>query len=193
MARPREFDVDRALNAALDVFWAKGYEAASMHDLMGAMGISKSSLYDTFGSKHELFIQAIDHYATTHTEAYEKALVTAPSGRRAIEESIWRIVDEATSGEPYQGCFAMNCAVEVCASDDTAADRVRKAFERYQRNYEIVVRKAQDAGEIGRDKDARALARFLTSSAHGLHAMAKANPDRAVLEDVARTVLAALD
>ena len=74
-----------------------------------------------------------------------------------------------------------------------AADRVRDAFDRYQRNYEIVVRRAQAAGEIGADKDARALARFLTSSAHGLHAMAKANPDREVLEDVARTVLAALD
>jgi len=164
-----------------------------MRDLMGAMGLSKSSLYDTFGSKHELFLQAMDRYAGDRTDGHEKAFLSAPSGRRAIEDSFRRIVDDATGAGPHQGCFAMNCAVEVAQSDPQAADRVRQAFERYQRNYEIVIHRAQSDGEIPASKDARALARFLTSSAHGLHAMAKANPDREVLEDVARTVLAALD
>ena len=62
MARPREFDVDDALDRAMNVFWAKGYEATSMSDLMAAMDLSKSSLYDTFGSKHELFLSALQRY-----------------------------------------------------------------------------------------------------------------------------------
>lgn len=193
MARPREFNADQALDAALDVFWAKGYEATSLCDLLNAMEISKSSLYDTFGCKHELFLKAMDRYAGERTEAHERAFLSAVSGRDAIEAAFRGIVEDATGDAPYQGCFAMNCAMELAQSDGAAAERVKQTFERYQRNYEIVIERAQAAGEIPAEKDPRTLARFLTSSAHGLHAMAKANPDRAVLEDIVSTILAALD
>ncbi len=193
MARPREFNVDQALDAALDVFWAKGYEATSLCDLLDAMDLSKSSLYDTFGSKHELYLKAIDRYVGERTEGHERAFLSAPSGRQAIEGAFRQIIDDATGKAPYQGCFAMNCAMERAQSDDEAAERVKQAFKRYQRNYEIVIRRAQAAGEIPASKDARALARFLTSSAHGLHVTAKANPDCEVLEDIVSTILEALD
>ena len=65
MGRPREFNTEEALEKAMKVFWAQGYEAASLHDLTRAMAISKSSFYDTFGSKHDLFISAIKHYNKT--------------------------------------------------------------------------------------------------------------------------------
>lgn len=193
MARPREFDINSALDAALDVFWARGYEAASMQELMTAMGISKSSLYDTFGNKRELYLQAIDRYANDRAQDHEKAFLSAPSARAAIEGSIWQIVENSAKPEAMQGCFAMNCAVEMGQDDPQAADRIQATFRRYQRNYEIMISRAQQAGEIPEDKDPCVLARFLTSSSYGLQVMARGDPDPAVLGDVARTILAALD
>ncbi|HEX9701827.1 MAG TPA: TetR/AcrR family transcriptional regulator, partial [Rhodospirillales bacterium] len=67
MPRPREFETSEALNQAMQVFWTKGYEATSLADLIGAMNLSKSSFYDTFGSKHEVFLAAIEHYKQTVT------------------------------------------------------------------------------------------------------------------------------
>jgi len=87
----------------------------------------------------------------------------------------------------------MNCAIEVANSDAQAAEKLRAYFARYQRNYEIMVRRAQAAGEIPGSKDPTSLGRYLASSAYGLLVMAKANPDRDVLDDIASTVLATLD
>ena len=78
MARPREFDTTEALSQAMQVFWSKGFKATSLNDLLDAMGLSKSSFYDTFGSKHEVFLETIEHYKKTMTAQMRPARALLP-------------------------------------------------------------------------------------------------------------------
>jgi len=193
MARPREFDTREALGQALDVFWAKGYEGASVCALMDAMGLSKSSFYDSFGSKRELFLKVIDRYAETSAAGFDRALTGEGSGRRAIADMFAAIVEEATCEAGRHGCFAANCAVENAGADDRAGRRLGRFFKQFEGAIETAVRQAQGQGEIPADKDPTALARFLMSSINGIRVIARVDPDPAALRDVARIALQALD
>ncbi|MAF96864.1 MAG: TetR family transcriptional regulator [Rhodospirillaceae bacterium] len=193
MARPREFDATEALNQAMQVFWSRGYEATSLSDLIGAMKLSKSSFYDTFGSKHEVFLAAIEHYKKTVT-----AQVSAVSGldapaRKLIESLFERAVNRMTEEGGKRGCFLNKCAVEVALDDPAAAKLIGGGFAIMEDTFLALVERGQREGEIAPDKDPRALARYLTSSLNGLMVVGKANPDPEALSDVARTALTVLD
>ena len=193
MARPREFDPDDALDKAMDAFWSKGYAATSLADLTGAMGISKSSLYETFGSKHALFLAAIDRYGDSTIDRNVRLLEGGTWAKGAIAAVFELFIDAATAEGDRRGCFVNNCAVEVSAHDDAAAGRVAACLARLEAAFARAVSRGQAAGEIPADHDVGALARFLTSSLQGLIVTAKANPDKDSLDDVVRYVLAALD
>ncbi|MFQ5764221.1 MAG: TetR/AcrR family transcriptional regulator, partial [Rhodospirillales bacterium] len=174
MARPREFDATEALNAAMQMFWSKGYEATSLNDLIGAMDLSKSSFYDTFGSKHEVFLAAIEHYKKTVA-----AQVAAVSGldapaRKLIASLFERAVSRMTEKEGQRGCFLNNCAVEVALHDPAAAKLIGGGFDIMEDTLLALVERGQREGDIDPKKDARALARYLTSSLHGLMVVGKA-------------------
>ena len=193
MPRPREFSETKVLEQAMDVFWLKGYEAASLKDLIGAMGISKSSFYETFGSKHDIFIDAIENYIETVTGSVVKMLDGESSGKTAVE-NLFRIIVENESGQNgSRGCLLCNCAVEISQRDPVAARHVALGMVRIEDALYRAVRRGQEAGEIPAGRDARALARYLVSSENGLMVMAKANRGWEVMDDVARTVLTALE
>lgn len=191
MARPREFSEEEALDQAMQVFWAKGYEATSLAQLTRAMGISKSSFYDTFASKHDLFLAAIERYGAAATERMAADLEVDGSAREAIAAVFARATDCA-NGE-RRGCFVGNCAVEVSPHDPAVAARIAAVISRSERAFEKAVRRGQKAGEIATGHDARSLARYLVVNLHGLQVLAKAKPDKAAIEDVIRVVLATLD
>ncbi len=194
MARPREFNQGEALESAMQLFWAKGYEATSLSDLVGAMGLSKSSFYDTFGSKHALFLSAIDHYNETVASRRAAALIAGAGGGRAGIAAVFeRIAGDMAGRDGRRGCFVNNCAVETAPHDDAVAERVCAGFACIEEAFYEAVRRGQVDGEIAAGRDARALARFLTSSLNGLIVMAKADPDRAALEDVVGVVLSAIE
>ncbi len=193
MARPREFNTQEALGQALEVFWSKGYEAASVCELMKAMGLSKSSLYDSFGSKHELFLKVIDCYVDASTAGIKLALTGEGSGRRAIEDMFTAIIDKSTGEDGQRGCFAANCAVELSGSDPQAGRRLTAFFKQFEGVIESAVRRGQSQGNISEDKEPSALARFLASNINGIRVIAKVNPDPGALRDVARIALKALD
>ncbi len=193
MARPREFNAGDALEQAMQVFWAKGYEGTSLRDLIHTMGISKSSFYETFGNKHELFMSAIEHYEETVTKRLAGVLEGDAPAPKAIAAVFEAIVERAVAEGDRRGCLLCNAAVEVSPHDSEAAARVAAGLVRLEQAFHRAVLRGQDAGEIPAERDPRALARYLTSSANGLQVMAKANPDRASLEDVVRIVLSVLD
>lgn len=193
MARPREFNTQEALGQALEVFWAKGYEAASVCELMQAMGLSKSSLYDSFGSKHELFLKVIDCYVDASCAGFKLALTGEGSGRRAIEDMFAAIIEAAAGEAGRRGCFAANCAVELSGADEQASRRLATFFKQFEGAVETAVRRGQGQGNISADKDATALARFLIGNINGIRVIAKVDPDPGALRDIARIALEALD
>jgi TetR/AcrR family transcriptional repressor of nem operon len=192
MARPREFNRDEVLERAMQVFWSKGYAATSMRDLTEAMGLSKSSLYDTFGSKHDLFLESIDFYRDNVTIQVRSVAELEKPAMQVIAAVLGRAVDRILEPNGRRGCFLNNCAVEIGPIDDKAAERLRAGFGVMEETFLRLVRRAQLEGAISPTRDALSLARYLTSTVNGIMVIGKANPDRAVLDDIVRVAMASL-
>ncbi|MDF2694591.1 MAG: Transcriptional regulatory protein [Labilithrix sp.] len=107
MARQKEFDRDDALGRALQVFWDKGYEATSTDDLLKAMGIGRQSMYDTFGDKHRLFIEALERYNAESSAALAERLSAGESPLTALESALFAIADESAASRA-RGCMGVN-------------------------------------------------------------------------------------
>lgn len=193
MVRPREFNKDEALEQAMHAFWAKGYTATSLLDLIAAMGISKSSFYETFGSKHELFVTALDRYGDEIVRQVALGLEGALSPRQAIRDLFDMAVDGMLTKEGRHGCLAINTAAELAAHDPQVAARVNAIFDRIADVLQKVIARGQAAGEIRADRRAGTLARYLMSTLTGLRVVGKVKPDRTALDDVVRVALSALD
>lgn len=192
MARPREFNAGIVLERAMQAFWAKGYEATSLDDLCAATGLSRSSLYASFGDKHALLLCALDRYEELSAARIAEALGRRMPVRKAIAALLNEFIDRIVAGPGRLGCFIGNCAAELARHDREAQARVRRSLARTEEQFRVSLERAQMRGELAPNTDARELARFLTSGIHGLRLVGKANPDRAALDDIARTMLRCL-
>lgn len=188
MARPREFDPDTALEQAMQVFWAKGYEATSLDDLCEATGLSRSSLYAAFGDKHDLLLQSLDLYSDRAAARFA-ALLAVPPIQAALRRILDDFIGQIIAGPGQRGCFIGNCAAELARGDRDAMTRVRRSLARNEVIFRDALAAARTRGELPSSADPGALARFLTSGFQGLRLVGKANPDRAALEDIAAVML----
>jgi TetR/AcrR family transcriptional regulator, transcriptional repressor for nem operon len=183
LARTKEFRPEEALDAAVQLFWRRGYEATSMRDLLDGMGIGRGSFYDTFGDKHALFLASLDRFEEVRTAWIDEAL--EGSGLGGIEEVFRRTIEGMVRFEPRRGCLLANTAVEVAA-------RISRHVRRTEEAFMGALVRARGAGEIPAQADPKVLARFLVSNLHGLRVLARAGSDRETLEDAARVALQAL-
>jgi TetR/AcrR family transcriptional regulator, transcriptional repressor for nem operon len=185
--RTKEFEPGEALDAAMQLFWRNGYAATSIRDLLDGMGIGYGSLYNTFGDKHALFLACLDRFQELRTSWIDEVL--EDSDLSGIEEVFRRTVDGLVSFEPRRGCLLANTAVELGPHDAEVAAKISRYVRHTEAVFERAVIRAQEAGEIPVDRDARALARFLVNALHGLRVLARVGTDRAVLEDAVRVAL----
>ena len=192
VGRPKEFDQQIALKRAMEVFWAHGYEASSVQDLLDAMRISRGSMYDTFGDKHALFSAAIDHYGRTVTCGLEEMLSASGSPLGNIRKVMSRMVEQALNGE-CRGCLATNTAVELAQHDPQTAEAVTAILRRIEKAFQRTLQRAVTASELKRTTDTRAHARFLTGTVQGVVVMGKASASRATLKDIVTVALSTLD
>ena len=191
MARTKEFDRERALERAMQVFWVKGYTATSLDDLLEATGIGRQSLYDTFGSKRELFGEAIHRYIDRSAESHA-CIATSESPRRAIREMFEAIIDEGPASQ-RRGCFGVNTTVELAPHDPDIAKLIAARQRALEDHLYAGLERAKQLGELPRGKDSRGLARFLIGALQGLRVAATADPGAPGLRDIVRFTLAALD
>jgi TetR/AcrR family transcriptional regulator, transcriptional repressor for nem operon len=190
VARTKEFEPLAALDAATELFWRKGYEAASMRELLDAMGIGRGSFYDTFGDKHTLFLSALDRFQDVRTSWVEDVL--RGDGLDGIEEVFRRSLDGLFQFQPPRGCLLANSAVELAPHDPEVAARISGYIRRTEDAFRGALVRARDRGEIPSDSDPRALSRFLVNTLHGLRVLARAGADRETLEDTVSVALQAL-
>ena len=193
MARHKEFDRDEALHKAMEVFWSRGYEAASIQDLVKHMGINRQSLYDTFGDKHALYLQALDRYRQVEGRKVIELLERPGSVKKTLRQLFEDVVDRALCDRQRRGCFMGNAMSELAGRcKETAARTCNNTAEAEGAFYRALLRGKKE-GELAGVRNPRAVARFLCSSLHGLILMAKSTQDRKTLEDVVKVTLSVLD
>ncbi|HEV2673696.1 MAG TPA: TetR/AcrR family transcriptional regulator [Aliidongia sp.] len=185
MARPREFDETQALAQARDLFWQQGYEATSLADLLDAMGISKSSFYETFGSKHALFLRALTQYQDQQATELETRLAIGPTARAAIEALFRGVV----ACEQARGCMTCNEAVELGPRDPAVEAQVGSALADVETQLTQTIERGQREGSIGRVHDAATLARLLSVALSGLQVMLRARTGRQHLDETVEIIL----
>ena len=186
--RPREFDIDDALAAALRVFWTKGYEGASITDLTDAMGITRPSLYAAFGNKEALFRKALDLYERDKLAYVETAL--AEPTAKAVAERMLRggLEISSSSGDP-KGCLGVISSV---ACGDSAESIKAEVIGRRASSEAAMVRRferAREEGDLPDTIDAKGLARYLSAIMQGMAVQASAGVPRADLERLIETTL----
>jgi AcrR family transcriptional regulator len=196
MPRPRTFDEDRAVDAAMRTFWANGYEATTTEDLCAATGLGRSSIYNTFSSKHELFRRSLLRYVDMMTTAQLGML--EDEGRSPVER-LRALFSAVIDGEMATrqdgrsiGCLTVNTTVELAGRDPEAAEILARDGERRAAALRIVIAAAQRAGEIASGRDPDALARYLNAVIGGMRVAGQAGADRAALQSIADTALDAL-
>jgi TetR/AcrR family transcriptional repressor of nem operon len=191
--RPLTFDPDQALRAAMELFWRQGYEATSLQHLLKATGLSKSSLYQTFGSKQQLFARAFMHYCDWRAGRMLSQLQASSSGWDFIEETFTTVAEGAESALERRGCLLMNTASEFGQRDPAVAKLLMTGMERFTAVFAQAVRQAQAEGQIPAERDAEALARYLVSSMSGLGTLVKAGFSKEQAREVVQAVLRGLN
>ena len=188
MGRPKAFDRDQALDQAVQLFWAQGYDATSMSDLRKAMGIGRQSLYDTFGDKQQLFGEVLDRYIGWNDEILAVAF-PADAGVDALRQHLYRVVHTMTDGAPRKGCLLMRTCNQVAPHDDRVAARTQAALQSMTDTFRRVLEGAQSRGEISGDVDPTTAGRYLTSQAAGLGVLAQSGATATELKAVVDTAL----
>lgn len=191
VARPKEFNRDEALDRALSVFWEQGYEATSTDDLLRAMGIGRQSMYDTFGDKHRLYVEALERYNATNTAALAERLALGDSPLRAIESALLGIAEENTK-QRAKGCMGVNATAELGQSDPEVAGVIKASTRYCEAAFERAVREARRRGEVAAGVDETAAAKFLLSTLRGLRLSAKSGASPETLRDIATFALRSL-
>jgi TetR/AcrR family transcriptional repressor of nem operon len=193
MARHKEFNRDEVLRKAMEVFWSHGYEAASINTLVKHMGINRQSLYDTFGDKHALYLQAIDLYRKVEGRKMFELLERPGPVKKALRRLFQSVVKESLCDLARRGCFIGNAVSELAGRCPETAARACGDMAAVEEALYRTLLRGRKNGEFKKGKDLRAVARFLYSSLQGLQLMAKATRDRKTLEDVVKVTLSALD
>jgi TetR/AcrR family transcriptional regulator, transcriptional repressor for nem operon len=193
MARPREFDEHAVLNAAMNRFWERGYQATSMRDLAVETGLTSPSLYNAFGDKRALFRQVLERYAQRSSRARIARLESSVPPKDAIKAFITEIVEHSLNDKDRRGCLLVNSALEIAPHDPEIGAEVASRLGEVEAFFRRSVVAAQKEGSIPSDRDAKDLARVLLAVLLGIRVAARARPERKLLEGMARPVLAMLD
>ena len=188
MGRHREFDMEKVLDAALCVFWRKGYEGASYADLTEAAGVERPALYSAFGNKEALFRRALDRYSERYLDYLPEAL-KLPTSRQVAAHILYNAVDLNTRFPNHTGCLGINGA--VAGSDET--EPVRQALIDFraagQAQLHERFEQAKAEGDLPETANTEALAAFVMAMTHGMAVQAKAGFSRDMLNAVADQAL----
>ncbi len=193
MARPREFDEAAALDAAVQCFWARGYEATSVRDLADSMGITGASLYNAFGDKRSLYRRALDRYVEQSFHDRVSRFENQMPPRAAIAAFFNEIIRRSLDDKDRKGCMLINSALEVAPHDPEFQRVIADVLVQVEAFFRRCVAAGQSDGSISSRQSAEDMARVLLGTLLGIRVLARARPERALLEGLVRPVAALLD
>ncbi|MGV8937851.1 MAG: TetR/AcrR family transcriptional regulator [Allorhizobium sp.] len=189
--RPREFDMDEALDKAITVFCERGYHAASINDLTAAMELTAGSVYKAFKDKRAVFLAAFDRYKLVRDGLLTAAIAPAQSGRERLRLALTFYAESAHGDRGRRGCLVVGSAAELAVFDGEVAERVAASIARNERRFYDFIREGQADGSIRADIDAIATARFILCLQQGMSLVGKTGrqrPEMVSLVDIAMRV-----
>jgi TetR/AcrR family transcriptional repressor of nem operon len=189
MARTKTFDEEEVLNKAMLFFWHKGYNGTSPQEILDELGLSRSSLYDTYGDKRSLFISALKRYRNTVTAQIVSTLEASKNVPDTLKGLFQISRNSCFQGESKRGCFMVNSKMELAPHDEEIAAIVKENREALETAFTGAIKRGQEAGQISKDNPPRALARFIMNNLWGLTAHAKSGADKRVFDDIIRITL----
>ena len=189
--RPRAFDRETALLSAMTVFWDRGYQATSMSDLVGAMGINSPSIYAAFGSKEALYREALACFSDTESGEIVSPLVQAPTARAAIEGFLRASAKTFTRPGRPPGCMIVLAAVNAVGVGEETSRMLREMRAGSVDAIEARLRKAVAGGELPASIDARAIASYYVTVQQGMSIQARDGASRPLLDAIALGAMAA--
>ncbi|MFJ7698375.1 TetR/AcrR family transcriptional regulator [Lysinibacillus fusiformis] len=192
MARTREFDEEKVLEAAMQLFWEKGYEATSLSDLTARMGIQRPSIYSTFGDKKELFEAALRRYTTSRAANIRARLQSHVSVKQAFATFFEEVIQAEYTKDLSNGCFCINTMVELAPHDERFEILTREHQLYLAVIFQETIERGVQAGELEADTDAKSLAQALIVSLIGLTVMMKSQPQRSFVDHAIATTLTLL-
>jgi TetR/AcrR family transcriptional repressor of nem operon len=192
MGRAKKFDPEVAVERAMDTFRVNGYADTSPQDLADSIGIGKGSLYHTFGSKHELFLRSLTHYADASLADLRAALEGPEPIRERIRRLLESFVDADLNDPDRCGCLIVNSVAELHQRDDPAARLLCRSLENSESVIRTALIAAQAAGEIPAHRDPAALAGLVQAAMVGLRVLVKTTDDRARLSAIVDATVQAI-
>jgi TetR/AcrR family transcriptional regulator, transcriptional repressor for nem operon len=192
MGRPRLFDLDAAVETALNVFWKHGYAATTPVELLEAIGVGKGSFYNAFDSKHSIFERALRRYGDDRVAGLARSLAGSGSVRQRVKRYFERLAMPAKATQLRRGCFAANTAAELGTRDPVATKIVRDTFQRMERVFEATFREAQEQGELDRSLDPEAVAGLVLAALIGITVIARVDEPATYARRIAKAFAALL-
>ncbi|MEO6684502.1 MAG: TetR/AcrR family transcriptional regulator [Dyadobacter sp.] len=192
MARTKEFDQEAILDKAVELFWYKGYNASSMQDVVNALGLSRSSIYDTFGDKRKLYIAALERYRAQAAGGLIDNVNQSENTITSLEEIFKMLVDNSFADILPKGCFMVNSTVELAPHDEEIDKIVRENMHDIEDAFFKLIVKGQESGEMSKDKNPRAIARFLFNTISGLRVAAKSGVTQEIYNDIVSVTVAGI-
>lgn len=191
--RPREFDVDTALDQAIQVFREQGYHATSIGDLSHAMGLACGSIYKAFQDKRAIFLAAFDRYMSVRNREIAEVTDAAKPARERLRDLLAFYAESAQGVEGRRGCLVVGSAVELALTDSEVAARISTSLARNEAMLADLIRQGQSEGAIPDLVDAEQTARVMTFLTQGMRVAGKAGrppPDTKSVVDIAMKLVA---
>ena len=189
MGRLKEFDEAKAIDRAVDCFWARGYEATSVRDLAEHMGIGGASLYNAYGSKRALFITALERYADRSSRARIARLEAGDRPKQAIKAFLAEIIERSLADPDRKGCLLVNSALDVAPHDAEVGKVIAGYLDEIRAFFQRNIEAGRHTGQMPRNLDAVVVSAHLLGILMGIRVLARTKPDRVLLESVARPAL----
>jgi TetR/AcrR family transcriptional repressor of nem operon len=193
MARPAEFDRERVLDQAKNLFWRQGYRLTTINDLVQVTGMQPGSLYAAFKSKEKLFLLVIDEYAREMRNLIQSIFAQSRSALAGVKGFIDFVYEQASQGSEWQGCLLVNSMVEFShGGEGDIQEHLRIAYAEMENLFARQLNQARADGELRIDADPQALAAYLITCLWGLSSIRGAQLDRKKLAGIVKQILASL-